>query len=112
MFVLRRYSLAVFFCFLSMLFWGSWINTQKLTGETWRFELYYWDYGWGMLLMALIFALTMGSRGKSGRGFLDDLKQAGGGTLGRRWWAARSSTRPTSCWSTWSPRQAWPSPFQ
>ena len=82
MFVLRRYSLAVFFCFLSMLFWGSWINTQKLTSETWRFELYYWDYGWGMLLAALLFALTMGSRGKSGRGFLDDLKQARWRNLG------------------------------
>ena len=79
MFVLRSYSLAIFYCFLSMLFWGSWINTQKLTGETWRFELFYWDYGLGMLLMALLFAFTMGSRGRSGRGFLNDLKQA-------EWW--------------------------
>jgi glucose uptake protein len=82
MFVLRSYSLAVFFCFLSMLFWGSWINTQKLTSETWRFELYYWDYGWGMLLAALAFALTMGSRGKSGRSFLVDLRQADWWNLG------------------------------
>lgn len=82
MFVLRSYSLAVFSCFLSMLFWGSWINTQKMTGEAWRFELYYWDYGWGMMLAALIFAFTMGSRGKGGRSFLVDLKQAERKNLG------------------------------
>jgi glucose uptake protein len=82
MYVLKRYSLAVFFCFLSMLFWGSWINTKRMTPESWRFELYYWDYGWGLLLTALIFALTMGSRGKSGRNFLDDLQQAKRWNLG------------------------------
>lgn len=79
MYVLQKYSLAVFFCFLSMLFWGSWINTHKMTGKTWRFELFYWDYGWGLLLTALIFALTLGNRGKRGRNFSDDLRQA-------TWW--------------------------
>ena len=27
---------------LSMICWGSWANTQKLTGG-WRFELFYWS---------------------------------------------------------------------
>ena len=76
MFVLTNYPLAVVFCFITMLCWGSWANTQKLAGKTWRFELFYWDYVFGVLLMALIFAVTMGSFGSAGRGFLADLGQA------------------------------------
>jgi glucose uptake protein len=44
---------------LSMLCWGSWANTQKID-KTWRFELYYWDYMWGIVVCALLFGLTMG----------------------------------------------------
>ena len=42
MFVVNSYSLAVIFCFITMLCWGSWGNTQKLAGKTWRYELFYW----------------------------------------------------------------------
>jgi glucose uptake protein len=76
MFVLTNYPLAVVFCFITMLCWGSWANTQKLAGKTWRFELFYWDYVFGVFLMAVIFALTMGSVGSAGRGFFADLAQA------------------------------------
>jgi glucose uptake protein len=65
-----------------MLCWGSWANTQKLAGKTWRFELYYWDYVLGVFLMALVFAFTLGSMGTEGRGFLDDLAQADMASLG------------------------------
>jgi glucose uptake protein len=82
MFVLESYAVAVVFCLITMLCWGSWANTQKLAGKTWRFELYYWDYVLGVLLMALIFAFTMGSRGSAGRGFLADLAQADPASLG------------------------------
>lgn len=82
MFVLQDYAVAVVFCVITMLCWGSWANTQKLAGKTWRFELYYWDYVIGVLLAALIFAFTMGSVGSEGRGFLDDLAQASAGHLG------------------------------
>lgn len=34
MFVVNSYSLAVIFCFITMLCWGSWGNTQKLAGKT------------------------------------------------------------------------------
>jgi glucose uptake protein len=60
-----------------MLCWGSWANTQKLAGKTWRFELFYWDYVFGVVIMALIFALTMGDTGAAtGRGFFADVAQA------------------------------------
>ena len=76
MFILRSYRVAVLFCVITMLCWGSWANTQKLAGATWRFELFYWDYVFGVMLMALIFAFTLGSVGKYGRSFLADLRQA------------------------------------
>ena len=76
MFILESYPVAVFFCFITMLCWGSWANTQKLAEKSWRFELFYWDYVIGILLMSLLFAFTLGSTGTDGRGFLDDLHQA------------------------------------
>jgi len=82
MFLLESYALAVVFCVITMLCWGSWANTQKLAGKTWRFELYYWDYVFGVLLMALIFAFTLGNMGSEGRGFLEDVSQADTSSLG------------------------------
>lgn len=76
MFVLESYPAAVVFCIITMLCWGSWANTQKLAGRSWRFELFYWDYVIGVLLTALILAFTMGSMGDKGRPFLEDLQQA------------------------------------
>lgn len=76
MFILENYSTAVLFCVITMLCWGSWANTQKLAAGTWRFELFYWDYVIGILLLALVFAFTIGSHGVQGRGFVADLSQA------------------------------------
>ena len=76
MFILESYSLAVFFCIITMLCWGSWANTQKLAEKSWRFELFYWDYVIGILIMSLFFAFTLGSMGEQGRGFVADLQQA------------------------------------
>lgn len=76
MFVLQNYAIAVIFCIITMLCWGSWANTQKLAGKTWRFELFYWDYVIGVLLASVLFAFTLGSFGDAGRPFLDDLRQA------------------------------------
>ena len=76
MFIVHDYALAVIFCFITMLCWGSWANTQKLSEKTWRFELFYWDYVIGILLFSIISALTLGSTGTEGRSFTDDIKQA------------------------------------
>ncbi|MDR2754828.1 MAG: hypothetical protein LBC20_03895 [Planctomycetaceae bacterium] len=76
MFLVESYSIAVLFCFVTMLCWGSWANTQKLAGKTWRYELFYWDYVLGVVILSLIFALTMGNHGEYGRGFFEDLLQA------------------------------------
>ena len=76
MFIIENYSTAVIFCIITMLCWGSWANTQKLAANTWRFELFYWDYVFGILLLSLIFAFTLGSSGTGGRSFLNDIAQA------------------------------------
>lgn len=81
MFIVQNYGAAVFFCIITMLCWGSWANTQKLAGKTWRFELFYWDYVIGIVLFSIIAAFTLGSMGNKGRSFLDDLHQANQGNI-------------------------------
>jgi len=76
MFIVQSYSLAIMFCVVTMICWGSWANTQKLASKKWRFELFYWDYVIGILLFSLLSALTLGSFGNEGRSFLADIKQA------------------------------------
>ena len=76
MFILENYSTAIIFCIITMLCWGSWANTQKLSAGTWRFELFYWDYVFGILILSLLFAFTLGSNGSGGRAFIADLQQA------------------------------------
>ena len=75
MFIVQNYPFAVLLCLVTMLCWGSWGNTQKLAAKTWRYELFYWDYVIGILLLSLIFGFTLGSMGDQGRGFTDDIAQ-------------------------------------
>ena len=70
------YGIAVFLCVITMICWGSWANTQKLASQKWSFQLFYWDYSLGIVLLSLIMAFTMGSMGADGRPFLDDIGQA------------------------------------
>lgn len=76
MFIVENYGLAIMLCVITMFCWGSWANTTKLTTKTWRFELFYWDYGFGILLTTLLLAFTLGSNGSEGRAFLEDIRQA------------------------------------
>lgn len=82
MFIINSYSLAVVFCFITMLCWGSWGNTQKLAAKNWRYELFYWDYVIGMVLFSLLICFTMGSIGSAGRPFLQDIVQVSLGNIG------------------------------
>jgi glucose uptake protein len=72
----ETYTSALLLSILSMICWGSWANTQKLTGK-WRFELFYFDYTFGLVIAAVIAAFTFGSLGFDGFSFLDDLFRAG-----------------------------------
>lgn len=78
----QSYPVAVVMCVITMICWGSWANTQKLATQEWRFQLFYWDYCLGVLLLTLIFAFTLGSMGDYGRDFLADLRQAQGNYIG------------------------------
>ena len=82
MFIVQSYGLAILFCFITMLCWGSWANTQKLASKSWRFELFYWDYVIGILLFSILSALTLGSIGEQGRPFIADLQQADSKNIG------------------------------
>ena len=81
MFIVENYNLAIGLCIVTMLCWGSWANTTKLTSPGWRFELFYWDYGFGILITTLILAFTIGSHGSEGRSFLQDIHQAETGNI-------------------------------
>jgi glucose uptake protein len=81
MFIPQTYTLAIILCIITMLCWGSWGNTQKLAGKSWRFELFYWDYVLGIVLFSLLLGFTLGSTGESGRGFVQDIKQAEPGNI-------------------------------
>ena len=81
MLVVESYPLAVALCVVTMLCWGSWANTQKLASQQWPFQLFYWDYSIGVLLLTLAFAFTIGSTGEEGRSFLPDISQAGGDAI-------------------------------
>lgn len=60
-----------------MLGWGSWANTQKLAGKShWPFQLYYWDYAFGVFLFSLLFAFTAGSFGEGGQSALSNFAAA------------------------------------
>lgn len=74
--LIQNYLPAVIFLVFSMICWGSWANTQKMAAKTWRFELFYFDFVWGLLLTAVVAAFTLGSNGPDGRPFLEDLAQA------------------------------------
>jgi glucose uptake protein len=59
-----------------MLCWGSWASLYKATGKL-RFELFYFDFMFGLVVAALLFAFTLGSMGFDGFSFMDDVLHAG-----------------------------------
>ncbi len=76
MYIVNSYPLAVLFCIVTMMCWGSWANTQKLAYKEWSFPLFYWDYTLGIIILSLIFGFTLGSRGENGEAFIPNLINA------------------------------------
>jgi glucose uptake protein len=75
MFVPDSFALAMLMMVMSAVCWGSWANTYKLT-RGYRFELFYWDYAIGILLIALIYAFTLGSTDNGPASFLNNVRSA------------------------------------
>jgi glucose uptake protein len=72
----QTYQITLLLLVLSMLCWGSWANTLKLSGK-WRFELFYFDYALGTVIAATICAFSFGSLGFDGFLFTDDIMLTG-----------------------------------
>src|ERR1700679_4315689 len=80
MFVPTTFHAALLMTVLSAVCCGSFANTFKGT-KNYRFELYYWDYGLGIFLMSVIWALTLGSAGGGPQSFIANVHQADGVNL-------------------------------
>jgi glucose uptake protein len=72
----QTYAAAMILMVLSMLCLGVWVSALRLAGR-WRFEVFYFDFAFGLLIAAVIYAFTMGNLGYDGFNFLDDLQHAG-----------------------------------
>jgi glucose uptake protein len=79
-FVPHTFALALFMTALSTLCWGSFANTYKLT-QNYRFELYYWDYAFGIFLISVVLAFTLGSMHGGVSSFLPNLRSAASANL-------------------------------
>ena len=78
MFIPSVYAVALSMIIFSMIAWGSWANALKLC-KGWRFELLYWDYVWGILVMTLILGFTLGRTAPaSPDSFIQNLRAADG----------------------------------
>ena len=75
MFVPESYAVALLMMLGSMICWGSWANSYKLT-RNYRFELFYWDYAAGIFLVSLVFAFTLGQIWDASDGFLNNVRIA------------------------------------
>src|SRR4029077_15426478 len=71
----EAYTIALIFMIGSMLCWGSWANTMKLT-PGWPFQLFYWDYVAGIIIASLLWGLTLGSAGGGQLSFLNNIRTA------------------------------------
>lgn len=69
------YGLALILMLVSMVCWGSWPVTMKFT-PGWRFQLYYWDFVFGVVLASALFGLTLGSMHGGPSSFVANLRNA------------------------------------
>jgi len=80
MFVPATFAVAMIMMVMSTVCWGSWANTYKLTRK-YRFELFYWDYALGILIVSIVLAFTMGSIHPNAQSFLANLHSADTGNI-------------------------------
>jgi glucose uptake protein len=80
MFEPHSYALALAFMVAAMLSWGSWANTMKMTPRM-PFQLFYWNYVIGVVLVTLVSGLTLGNQGDAWRPFAEDLSQGAGSSF-------------------------------
>ncbi len=71
----ETYGTALLFMIISMLCWGSWANTVKLTPR-WPFQAFYWDYVVGIVIGSLIWGLTLGSLTGANTSFVISIRHA------------------------------------
>ena len=71
----QTYGIVLLFMIASMLCWGSWANTRKLTAG-YPFSLFYWDYVAGIILASLIWGFTLGTLGGGSGPFVANLLSA------------------------------------
>jgi glucose uptake protein len=75
MFVPHSLAFALLMMVTSAICWGSWANTYKGV-KNYRFELFYWDYAAGIVLVSLVLAFTMGSTANDASSFLNNVHSA------------------------------------
>ncbi|HUQ92863.1 MAG TPA: hypothetical protein VM120_14375 [Bryobacteraceae bacterium] len=75
------YWAALLLAVLSMILWGSWANTFKSSAGKWRFELFYFDFAFGMVVAASLAAITLGQFGME-LSFIDNLVVTGKRQIG------------------------------
>lgn len=80
MFVPATFAAAISITILCSFCWGWCTNSLKFT-KNWRFELSYWDYALGILLVTLQFAFTLGSAGCCSFSFWHYVRQTDGTCL-------------------------------
>lgn len=69
------FGIALVLMITSTICWGSWANTFKAT-KGYRFELFYWDYVIGIVVVSLVFAFTLGSSPLNSLSFLNNVRSA------------------------------------
>lgn len=75
MFQPQSFTVALLMVITSTICWGSWANTYKGT-KNYRFELFYWDYAVGILLISLVLAFSLGSLRNDATSFLPNVRSA------------------------------------
>jgi hypothetical protein len=60
----------------SMVCWGSWANSFSLARGKYRFELFFWDYAFGIMLGVLVFSAMLGPGSSLFHGTMDPGKAA------------------------------------